>query len=293
MTQIAAERLIERLTELGFSKYEARAYLGLLGSENVTGYALANATGIPQPKVYETLRRLSERGAAIKLSDDPAVFAALPADRLLEQLEAEFRGRLQAAQADFERIHADGAHEWHEPVVRMDGYAAVRSRAEQMIAATERKLYLSGWAEHLNELREPILEAGRRGVEIVVLHFGKLAFGIEHGQAFRHASTDGALYPHHRSRQLAVVPDSAAALWALAPDGDDWGGVYTKDQRLVMVVKAYLRHDIYVQKIYDHLEGEMHAVFGPALEFLTDVTRNDTLGEAAGPAPEDARRAAG
>lgn len=291
MTQIASERLIERLMELGFSKYEARAYIGLLGSEKVTGYALANATGIPQPKVYETLRRLTERGAAIKISDDPAVFVALPADRLLEQLELEFRGRLAAAQVELERIHAEGDYEWHESFVRMDGYEAVRARAEQMIAASEHKLYISGWHEHLNDLREPILEAQRRGAEIVLLHFGKLPFAIEHGQAFRHASTEGALYRHHRSRQLAIIPDSAAALWALAPDGDDWGGIYTKDQRLVMVIKSYLRHDIYVQKIYERFEDEMHKVFGPGLEYLTDVTKDDTL---AAPklAPKDRRRAA-
>ena len=44
--------VVGRLTELGFSVYEARAYVGLLGQEPMTGYALANLTGIPQPKVY-------------------------------------------------------------------------------------------------------------------------------------------------------------------------------------------------------------------------------------------------
>jgi sugar-specific transcriptional regulator TrmB len=289
---MASERLIERLTELGFSKYEARAYVGLLESKTVTGYALANTTGIPQPKVYETLRRLAERGAAIKIADDPARFAALPADRLMEQLEAEFRQRRAAAQVELERIHAEGADEWHESVVRMDGYDAIRTRAEAMVAATERKLYLSGWAKHLADLREPILAAERRGVEVVVLHFGTLTFELEHGQAFRHASTEGALYRSHRSRQLAVVPDSAAVLWALAPDGNDWGGIYTKDQRLVMVVKAYLRHDIYVQKIYEHLGDEMHTLFGPGLEFLIDVSKDEVLAPAK-PQAARTRRAAG
>ena len=53
---------VQRLMELGFSQYEAQAYVGLLGREPLTGYALANVTGIPQPKVYETLRRLTAKG---------------------------------------------------------------------------------------------------------------------------------------------------------------------------------------------------------------------------------------
>ena len=53
----------ERLTQLGFSQYEARTYVGLLMSDSATGYSVANETGVPQPKVYETLRRLVDRGA--------------------------------------------------------------------------------------------------------------------------------------------------------------------------------------------------------------------------------------
>jgi hypothetical protein len=59
-----------------------------------------------------------------------------------------------------------------------------------------------------------------------------------------------------------------------------------------MVIKSYLRHDIYVQKIYERFEGEMHEVFGPGLEYLTDVTKNEMLAPAK-LAPKDRRRAAG
>ncbi|HEX9344040.1 MAG TPA: helix-turn-helix domain-containing protein, partial [Actinomycetota bacterium] len=67
-----AAGLAERLVELGFSHYEARAYLGLLGQQPMTGYALANATRIPQPKVYETLRRLVDKRVVVQTGADPA-----------------------------------------------------------------------------------------------------------------------------------------------------------------------------------------------------------------------------
>src|SRR5712692_7754278 len=94
---------VERLIELGFSHYEARAYVGLLGQPPMTGYALSNLTGIPQPKVYETLRRLARRGVAIQVGGDPALFVALPPDRLPAQLEGEFRQRLADADAELNR----------------------------------------------------------------------------------------------------------------------------------------------------------------------------------------------
>lgn len=288
-----AERLVFRLNELGFSKYEAQAYVGMIGEESVTGYALSNRTGIPQPKAYETLRRLAERGAAVKVSDGPARYAAVPTERLLEQLDSQFRERLEGAQADFREVRTAGSHEWQEPIVRMDGYDAVRTRAERMINGAEAKLYVSGWSQHLGDLSEPLRDADHRGVELIVLCFGALGFEITHGSAFRHASTEGALYPHHRSRQLAVVADSGSMLWALAPDGHDWGGIYSEDMRLVMVLKAYLRHDIYVQKVHEQLGDQMREVFGPGLEYLTNVASSETLSPASPSGTEEGQRVIG
>lgn len=289
----SGERLIGRLTELGFSQYESRAYVGLLRSESVTGYALANATGIPQSKVYETLRRLAERGAAVKVTDEPARYAALPPERLLEELESHFRGRLEAAQAESEQLSRSGHGEWHEPLVRMGDYRDICTRAEAMIAGARTKLYVTGWADHLRGLKPALETAGDRGLELIVLHFGKLALRIDKGGVYRHASTEGALYRRHRSRQLAVVADSDAALWALAPDGDDWGALYSEDSRVVMLVKGSIRHDIYVQRIYERLPHEMHAIFGPGLEYLPDLSNAVGLDRpAAAPEREEAGRVA-
>jgi sugar-specific transcriptional regulator TrmB len=57
----------------------------------MTGYALSNVTGIPQPKVYETLRRLTSKGVVAAMDSEPARFAAVPAERLLADLEHSFR----------------------------------------------------------------------------------------------------------------------------------------------------------------------------------------------------------
>ncbi|BDZ47720.1 TrmB family transcriptional regulator [Naasia aerilata] len=70
------QQLFDALIQLGFSQYEAKCYVGLIGTEGLTGYGVAKVTGVPQPKVYETLRRLERRGVAQRIADDPAVFAA-------------------------------------------------------------------------------------------------------------------------------------------------------------------------------------------------------------------------
>ena len=60
----------ERLAHIGFSKYEAKAYVSLLSKNPVSAYELAKASGIPTSKIYEVLSRLSEKRAVSTLGDE-------------------------------------------------------------------------------------------------------------------------------------------------------------------------------------------------------------------------------
>lgn len=277
------ESLVRGLTELGFSSYEARAYVGLVKHGSATGYGLANATGVPEPKVYEALHRLAKRGIAVQISQDPARYSALPAEQLVGRLKAEFEQQVSAAQQDLNDLWGNGKEAiWHEPLIRIEGLDLILTEARKLVEQADQRLYISGWPGQLATMRGPILDAESRGVLISVLHFGAIDFDLERGQVIRHATTEGVLYPRHRSRQLAVVADSSQALWALAPDGDDWSAAMPRDGLLVSVIKAFVRHDICVQRIYQQLADEMHALFGPGLELLNDLSSDEAMGQLGG-----------
>src|SRR6266542_3193328 len=50
------------LQQLGFSEYEARAYLALLQRNPLNGYELAKVSGLPRANVYAVLQKLEDRG---------------------------------------------------------------------------------------------------------------------------------------------------------------------------------------------------------------------------------------
>lgn len=93
------QRLVRHLSELGFSPYEARCYAGLLGAGPLTGYAVAKSTGVPQPKVYETLRRLVARGAAEQLPGPPIRFLAVDPEALLDRMANAYAASIAGARA--------------------------------------------------------------------------------------------------------------------------------------------------------------------------------------------------
>jgi sugar-specific transcriptional regulator TrmB len=281
----SAISIAERLTQLGFSQYEARTYVGLLMSDGATGYSIANETGVPQPKVYETLRRLVDRGAAVLTAEHPARYAAVPPGDLLTALEKEFGTKLEAARTSLERLPQRPATRAGLPLSRLDSLAAATEHAVSAIATARTRVYLSGRGEDLKGLAGAIDEASERGVQFVIVHFGRLPFQPPPGKIMRHASTEGTLYASRKAHHLAIVVDSRWALWALARDGYEWEVLHGEVPLMASLVKSYIRHDLYVQRMYADLPNEMEALYGPGLLQLTNLSGGEWSGEAA---PESA-----
>jgi sugar-specific transcriptional regulator TrmB len=265
-------RVAAALTELGFSQYEARTYAGLIGREPMTGYAIAKDTLVPQPKVYETLGRLVERGAVMQVSGSPAKFVAVPPDRVLGELERTFRQRLATVELEVSRLRR-GSEDAQDVRLYKEtrSWITVVSAANDLIRSATERLYVSGHDTYLEVLAEEIQAADRRGVRIDVLCFGEPPFTLRGGLMIRHSSTDGVVYRHHQARHLAITGDNAAALWALAPEGDKWEAVWAgNDQLLTGLVKGFIRHDIFAQRMFRDFSAEMVARYGAGLEGLFD-----------------------
>jgi sugar-specific transcriptional regulator TrmB len=279
----STEQLADRLSRLGFSQYEARTYIGLLLRPHATGYTLANETGVPQPKVYETLRRLVERGAAVQSGSRPARYAAVDPGQLMDTLENDFRVRLAAAREGLERLPMRGGPGRALPVAGFAGFRPVVDRAQQAIDGARERIYLHGRADELRPLAGAVGEAAGRGVQFVIVHFGPLPFPKPPGRVQRHVSTEGTLYASRQARHLAAVVDSRWALWAVARDGEHWEGLEAELPLLASLVKSFVRHDLFVQRIYAEAPEPLEALYGPGLLELADLSsETDQAGEAAG-----------
>jgi sugar-specific transcriptional regulator TrmB len=269
------------LTELGFSLYEARTYAGLIGREPLTGYAIAKETLVPQPKVYETLGRLVDRGVVMKVSGSPAKYVAVPPDRVLTELERTFRQRLATAEFEVSRLRRESVDVQDVRLYRdARSWITVAAAANDLIRSATERLYVSGHDTYLEVLAGEIQAADRRGVRIDILCFGEPPFTLRGGLVIRHSSTDGVVYRHHQARHLAITSDNAAALWALAPEGDKWEAVWAdSDPLLTALVKGFIRHDIFAQRMFRDFSAEMVTRYGAGLEGLFDRHLTDA-GEA-------------
>ena len=279
-------RFTTALLQLGFSQYESRCYVGLLGPGPQTGYAVSKTTGVPQPKVYEALRKLVSRGAARQLPGEPVLFAAVPPDHLLDDLTSSFEYRIEAAREASRRLEIGGQPPVQEPVARLANREAVLVAAVQTLSNAGRRVYLSATAADLLAMREAVQHAVRRGVDVVVLSFGKMPFQARGVRVFRHATTDGAVSRHHQARHIAVVADSRATVFGLAPDGNKWSGIQTESGPIIAAIEGYIRHDIDMQQVYGDFRTELVEAYGLGLQQLESYrtergTASDVDAEAA------------
>ena len=274
--------LIGAMCALGFSTYEARTYAGLLNSYGQTAYALSKETGVPQPKIYEALRRLEAREAAVLVDQNPLRYSATPPDELLDRLRTDFQRKVDAAESAATRALAknpDASTAVPEIFTGLRGHSSVIGVARDLISSAEHKVYVSAWASELKALSTTLNGVGTTGVTCIALAFGKGKVSLPHAQLYRHASTLHSLYPHHQNRHFALVVDGQTVLWATSVDNAEWSGMTVEDRRLVGLVRSYIRHDIFVQKIYARLGPELIEMFGPGLELLSDVSTDMTMAD--------------
>ncbi len=269
----------DELVRLGFSSYEARTYVGLLLAGESTGYRISNRTGVPQPKVYETLRRLVEGGAAVQVHDHPARYFAIPPGELLSRLDRDFRSRLEQARSGLEGLHLNGDGTGSLAVSRLNSIAVALERTREAIEGARARVYLQASRDELRPLASAVGQAASRGVEFVLVHFGSLPFPTPPGRAVRHASTDGAVYSSRAVRHLAAVVDSRWGLWVRARMGQPDEGFYADSQLLASLVKTYIRHDLFVQRIYADFPDELEERYGPGLFSLAEFSGDDLAEE--------------
>jgi sugar-specific transcriptional regulator TrmB len=268
----SSSELVKELMKLGLSQYEASVYVGLVRGGEMTGYAVAKATGVPHAKVYENLNRLVEVGHVARFGSEPARYRAVTPQALLDSFQSNFQHSLDNAKDLLREIANPDVAQEHELILKLTRQPDVVRCAAEALAGATGKVYISGTDKVLNALGTAITEACDRGVEVILVHFGPLRFNVHGGRVVRHRSTEGIVAWRHQAQHLALCVDSTRSVWAVAKDGRSWVGSAGDFPPLAWLIKAYIRHDIYLQRVFADMPDELHARYGPSLSGLVSAS---------------------
>src|SRR3712207_5372027 len=74
------------LEEFGLSKYEARAYLTMIGKGSLAVSEIAYYANLPRTKVYQTVKKLEKKKLAVISKHKPLICSAIPPEEAFAEI---------------------------------------------------------------------------------------------------------------------------------------------------------------------------------------------------------------
>jgi sugar-specific transcriptional regulator TrmB len=103
---------VSGLQVMGLNLYESRAYLALLGGEQLSAKQIGQAAMIPQSRTYDVLESLAVKGFALATPSSPKLYTPVPFERVLpsqyqakkEEIQKEAAKVQEEAQAKLDEL---------------------------------------------------------------------------------------------------------------------------------------------------------------------------------------------
>jgi len=235
------EDSLRHLQKLGFTNYEARAYVALLQDHPSTRYQLSQNAAIPESKIYEVVRRLQDRGIITGLQGRPPRFVPLPPDQLVSQLERRAHESLEYLRDSFPRIEGQPAVQW---LWNIEGHDEIIAQARGLLAEATKDILVAMWYAEAQVLAGDLRAANERGIPVTYLAYDRC--GIDFGEVKVHGYEENltAELVDEQGRLLALVIDGARALVASSMDGRPCG-VWSNHSALASIVRRYIMEHFY------------------------------------------------
>jgi HTH-type transcriptional regulator, sugar sensing transcriptional regulator len=167
---MAQDTIVGNLTSLGLTKNEAKAYHTLVKLGRSSARAIAEESGIPRSKVYETLEILEKRGIIKKVTGrNPTEFDPAPVDAALDHLEEKVKGSASSARKVLKGLQSLRTTESKEFAWAVEGMEQVIVGMRTAIEEAQEYVYIaSASPELLGRLRGAFSNAKSRDVKIEV-----------------------------------------------------------------------------------------------------------------------------
>ena len=151
MESSSTDGLLESLRTVGLNRYEASVYIGLVTDQTAKVVEISRRTGVPQPKVYQALDALVEKGFCSIGTDSVNKYRPIPPRVAIEGTivklkRQEAEARVLADELEVLRIAGQGQALWAPPIEIVKG---TRQIAELVI-------------DHVQSANEEILFCGKQ-----------------------------------------------------------------------------------------------------------------------------------
>ncbi|MBU1168829.1 MAG: hypothetical protein KKD44_04605 [Proteobacteria bacterium] len=258
--------LINPIKSLGFSEYEAKAYLCLLKIQPATPYEIAQASGIPSSKIYEIISRMVEKQVFMPDGEGTKKkYMALLPKEFIERQRNHFNKTLSVLETKLPELQNEKAVSF---IWNISDYHVLMDKAKTMIEEASGRILLSAWKTERDLLETCLIDAQKREVDIAAIHFGK--GDTVAGTVFHHPIED-TIYREKGGRGLLLITDFNAALMGTIDMDLRVHGAVSANQGFITLAEDYIKHDIYIMKIVNRFDDLLIRKFGDNYAHLRNI----------------------
>lgn len=227
-----------RMKKLGFTTYEAKAYISLLQNHPATRYELSKNSGVPRSAIYDTIRKLETTGAVNGLYTEPQKYIPLPPDQLFDLLERQFKERIEEVRGTMKQFETsvEPGHLWN-----IVGYENLIHKAREMIERAEKSIYLSVWNREAELLKDEIAHAQKKGVKLFAFSFTELSYTTDCLYSYELNETDIEKFWDHK---IILVVDQKELLMGEADNMFSKKTAWTHNTAIVDIATNHIILDI-------------------------------------------------
>ncbi|WP_366161225.1 helix-turn-helix domain-containing protein [Bacillus infantis] len=261
------KKVVATLKSFDFTEYEAKVYISLLEENPSNGNGIALRSGVPGPKVYETLRKMMEKGYVFEVSEGEKQgkkrYSPLPYKDLLYSLQNTLTNHIDILNNSFENLQNKSNNNWTE-LFHISGYETSLEVLKEGIIEAEFEIVLSCWSVELEKIYNELMNAHKRNVHVVTIIFDG---GSNHlpWKTFKHYQFSTTKERHNGELSCVIDMNKVIVLDSLEEQPH---AVVSSHQAMIKTTRNYIRHDIYVNRIMQEFSEEMKQKFGPNLENL-------------------------
>ncbi len=248
------ETLIETLQQLGFTQYEAQCYLGLLRQHPLNGSQLSTICGVPRSMVYQTLGRLEEKAAVVRLRGEegkPQQYEPVAPTLVIAHLSARFQTTCEHLE---EELNALVKTPPAEVVLNIVGTDDILRRAATLVRQAQQHVSLMGGSQELVALERDLHAAVARGVSARIVSLGT-APAVQ-GQVVTYLGANVSA----PTRFLILVVDQVRLLVATFSPETTATALWTENRTLAQLLRAFLNTEYYLVRLSNQnpaLVGEL------------------------------------
>lgn len=253
--------MLPDLQALGFSEYEARAYLTLYRSQPATAYEVSKLAGLPKANVYAVLDSLTKKEAVQPISENPLRYVVVPPSVLFNRIAETVAKR--CAKLTEVVPHLAQASDDHY-VWSVAGNEALAAKMQSMIDSAKSHIWVKSNENLLMPHRDALRRAADRGVAILIILFGSKPEEFDFGYPSRTYLHEGNGIPVGIAHQLMTLTVDFEEAF-VAEFRTQARGSYTRNRPVVNLADSLLRHEIYFAEIFEMFGEPIQKAFGPAL----------------------------